>query len=508
MSAVHYLGVDLGTSSVKAVVVDADGRAQGSGAAGYGIARPAPGHAEQDVEDWWRAAIAAVRQALGAVAGGDAVQAIGLGGQMHGTVLLDEARGVLAPAVIWSDQRSRAEAREIDRILSGALRATAGGRAAPGFQAASLRWLQRHAPELWSRVRTVLLPKDWLRLRMTGELGTDPSDAAGTMLLDVPRREWSAPLLGALGVDRELLPEIRPATSRAGTLTAAAAAALGLRAGTPVIVGAADTACSALAAGVTAERQLLVTISSGGQVVQPAAQPRSAGHGRVHTFCSALEPGPGRAAWYRLGAILSAGSALSWLRDNVLGLAGPDAASWMDAAAAQSPPGARGLLFLPYLEGERTPHMDPAARAAFVGLTARHGRPELVRAVLEGVGLALADACAALAAEGPDVASIVVGGGGSRSALWRQILADILGLPLRPLLVAEQSACGAALLAAAGSGAGEAAELARRWVQLGSTVAPDPRRHALYCERLAAYRALYAPLRAARSTADDGGGPS
>lgn len=495
MSTSLLLGIDLGTSAVKALLTDLDGRVVGAGSAAYPILHPQPGFAEQDPHAWWRAMVDAVRQALAAAETGDdqsRVAAIGLSGQMHGTVLLGEDGEPLTPAVIWPDQRSAPQVQEITELIGPErLIGITGSPVATGFQAATLRWMQQERPDLWSRIRHVLLPKDYIRWRLTGRLASDPSDGSGALLLDVRARDWSAELLDAMEIPREWLPPVQASASVAGGLGAEAAAALGLPASTPVVTGAADTACSALGAGAVHPGRLLLTISTGGQLILPVERVQVDTRGRIHTFCAALEPGPGLAAWYQMGAVLSAGMALRWLRDNVLGLAGEDAYARMTDWAAAAPPGANGLLFLPYLAGERTPHMDPAARGLFLGLTVQHGRGELVRAVLEGVTFACFDAFQALAELGPAPDQVILAGGGAKSPLWRQIVADVFGRPVRPLQVSEQSALGACALAGLGAGLIGLEQVVDGWVAYGEAVEPDLARHGFYGERFALYQEAY-----------------
>jgi xylulokinase len=409
---------------------------------------------------------------------------------MHGTVLLGPDHAPLGPAIIWPDQRARRQVIEItDLVGAQRLVELTGSPVCTGFQAATVRWVQQERPDLWARTRMILTPKEDLRLRLTGEIGTDPSDGSGTLLLDVRSRNWSAEMLRALEIDEARLPSVQPSTALAGTLTDRAAFALGLPAGIPVVTGAADTACSAVGAGITGGETLLLTISTGGQLVLPAHEPHVDVEGRIHTFCGALSPAPGQAGWYQMAALLSAGMALRWLRDNVLGLKAPDAYEQMMAWAETSPPGAHGLLFLPYLAGERTPLMDPQARGLWLGLTAGHGRAELARSVMEGVALACHDACSVLEQIGAQPRRIVMAGGGARSALWRQIVADVFCLPVQQLQGADQSALGAALLA--GGGIGVLDPAAHRWASYGPALAPDDRRRALYEELLGLYREAY-----------------
>ena len=501
IATVHLLGIDLGTSSVKALLSTETGRILGWGSAGYPILRPHPGWAEQRPGDWWRATVAAVRQALSCARDTSApIAAVGLSGQMHGTVLLDRAGQLLAPAVIWPDQRSHRQVQEITgRIGADRLIELTGSPVATGFQAATIHWVQQERPGLWQQVHTVLLPKDYLRYRLTGETHTDPSDGSGTLLLDVRRRDWSPEVLAALDIDAARLPPVHPSAAVAGHLSRQAAEALGLPAGVPVVTGAADTACGALGAGTVDGRTLLLTISTGGQIVLPAPEVEVDRAGRVHTFCGALAPGPDQAGWYQMAAILCAGMALRWLRDQVFCVPGrPDGAAYarMVAWAEPVPAGARGLLFLPYLAGERTPHMDPQARGLFLGLTVGHGRAELVRAVLEGVVLACYDAYLVLAELGARPERIVVAGGGARSRLWQQIVADVFGLPVQRLQVGQQSALGAVLLAGGGAGLFAPASTARAWASYGPPVEPDDGRHATYQALFALFRGAYRKHRA------------
>ena len=488
----NLLAIDLGTSAVKALLVSGDGQVLGSGQAGYPIHHPAPGMAEQDPEEWWQAAIQAVRQALPGLPRGEEIAAIGLCGQMHGAVLLDEQEQLLAPAVIWPDQRTRPQGEEagaqigVDRLIE-----LTGSPAATGFQALTLRWFQQERTDLWRRVRKALLPKDYLRLRLTGRSATDPSDACGTLLLDVRTRDWSQEILNALGIDLAQLPPVQASQSIAGELLPDAAALLGLLAGIPVATGAGDTPAALLGAGVVDPEVLLLNISTGGQTALPIKEVAVDRAGRVHTFCTALEPGEGQAGWYLLGGTLSAGLSLRWLRDQVFGLRGEQAYEGMSALAAQVPPGARGLLFLPYLVGERTPHMDPQARGMFLGLTLQHGQAELVRAVMEGAVLACYEAYRVLLETGAAPGKLVLAGGGARSPAWRQIVADVFGLPVHRLAVADQSAAGAALLAGAGIGLFEPGLTALKWARYDSPIDPDPQNHSRYQEILPIFQRAY-----------------
>jgi len=485
------LGIDLGTGSVKAIVVDAaDGRILGQGSAPYPIERPVPGGAEQAPAAWWSATRAAVRHAV-LESGGANVAAISLSGQMHGTVTLGETGEPIGNAIIWEDTRSAGSAEVITREVGKTrLLAITGSPIAAGFQAATAHWLQRRQPERWHRTATLLLPKDWLRYRLTGAIATEPSDAASTLLLDRQTRDWSPVMLAAAGIERPQLPEIVPSGAVSGALSLAAAGALGLVPGTPVVAGSADAPAAALGAGITRPGELLVTISTGAQVLTPLAEPRFDSLGRLHTFCTPFEPGGWDAAWYCMGATMAAGLALRWLRDDVF--AGDLTYDDMTALAADVPIGAGGLLFLPYLAGERTPHLNPNARGAFIGLDAGHTRGHLIRAVLEGVSLSIFDAWTTLKEVMTTTPErIVLAGGGARSPCWRQLLADLFGLPVRPLHGGEQSAFGAALLAASALGR-DPAELAQRWVAYGVDVSPDRHAHERYQSLVPLFREAYA----------------
>ncbi|HEU0113743.1 MAG TPA: FGGY family carbohydrate kinase, partial [Thermomicrobiales bacterium] len=342
-----YLGLDLGTSAVKALVVDWAGKVRAVGAAEYPVLHPQPGWAEQDTATWWTATTTAARQALGAE---PRIAGIGVSGQMHGTVLLDERERPLAPAIIWADGRSQAQVEQITQAVGPErLIEIAGSPLAAGLQAATIAWLKEERSSLWWRTKRVLLPKDELRRRLTGEIATDPGDASGTLLLDARWRDWSPDLLAAVGVEPAKLPPVRPSASLAGALRPDAATELGLAPGTPVVVGSGDAPSGLLGAGIVDPATMLLSISTGAQAMIPALGVRPDPLGRTHAWCSALEPGAGRPGWYAMGATLAAGMALRWLRDELLGLTGADAYERMTGWASASPPGARGVLFLPYL---------------------------------------------------------------------------------------------------------------------------------------------------------------
>lgn len=471
----HLLGIDLGTSSVKAIIIDETATIIASAAREYRIRSPQPGWAEQSAQEWCQAVADACQEAI-ASREVDVV-AVGFSGQMHGTVLIDDELKPLGDAIIWPDRRAVEEVAHINATL-GDLAAKAGTLTATGFMAATLLWLQRHDPERLGAARYALLPKDYVRLRLTGVVGTDTTDASSTGLFDVGLRRWSAEICAALGLPLELLPPVHNPAEVVGALTPDAAEALGLPAGILVVAGAADQAAQAVGNGLLAPGQGSVTVGSGGQVFVPLSAPTV--DLRLHTFCHAP---PQR--WYQMGAMLTAGLSLRWLRD----LLGDSSFAELEYAVSEAPPGAQGLYFLPYLSGERAPLNDPLARGCFIGLTLEHDRRHLARAVMEGVGFALRQIITLM--EAP-ITNLLAVGGGLGSPVWRQIVADILGHPLRRPTGHERSGVGAALMAGIG------AEVFPDYDAVGAlimppeqTTTPDPNRAAFYAERYQRYTQLY-----------------
>ncbi len=486
------LSLDLGTTSLKALIVDAEGTILAQAEEAYAVHTPQPGWAEQNPDDWWHAAITATRACL-RQADAMAIRAIGLSGQMHGTVLLDDHGTLLTPAVIWADQRSGSQAQEIEeRVGRARLAQIAGSGVAAGFMAATLVWFQRHRPMLWRQIRWALLPKDWLRWRLTGRFTSEASDAAGTLLADIRRRTWSAELLQTLGINPAILPPVLESGDVAGELTEEAAQALGLPPGIPVIAGGADQATGALGSGVIDPGTVLVTLGTGGQLVSPLDHVRVDPQLRLHTFCHAL---PQR--WYLLGAVLSAGLAFRWLRDQVLTFAPERGYEQMTALAETVPPGAEGLLWVPHLVGERTPYMDPLARGVLLGLTLRHGRAHLIRAMMEGIALNLRNAFEVFRELDVVPNRLIMAGGGARSPLWRQIMADVFNQEVVPLAVEAQSALGAAILAGAAVGLfPDAATASRQLARYGPPVHPHAKHVAIYAELFDLFRSVYPRHRA------------
>ncbi|MCO6449815.1 MAG: xylulokinase [Caldilineales bacterium] len=484
------LGIDLGTSSLKAVVADADGALRAVESREYPIHQLQPGWAEQDVGDWERAMFAAVRGVLersGVVPG--QIAAIGLSGQMHGTVCIDGWDEALRPAIIWADRRSAAEVEEIEKRLGrGFLARETGNPLATGFMLPTWLWLREHEPETARRTAHLLLPKDYLRLRLTGEVGSEPSDASATGLFNPTQGDWSQPLMDALEIQSALLPPIFPSGSAAGRLVEHAARETGLLPGTPVVFGGGDQACQALGNGIIQPGNLSCTIGTGGQLLAPTVTPMPDPELRLHLY-NHVEPG----LFFSMGAILSAGLSLRWLRDNVL--AGLDYQELADLAAT-APPGCEGLIFLPHLAGERTPHMDPNARGAFVGLTLRHTRAHLARAVMEGVVFALRQALDLMLDLGIPAERLVASGGGTAHPLWLQLQADIFDRPVYRTRTVEAAAVGAAMLAGIGADVfADAADAVRRVVRWhDEIIPPQPANVARYQQIYNIFTELYLAL--------------
>ena len=413
------------------------------------FASPGPAWAEQDPDDWWRAARAAVKEVLaagGASAG--QIACIGLSGQMHGAVLLDRDGAVVRPSIIWCDQRTAEQCRWLDAEIGPArLLELTSNPALTNFTLTKLLWVRQHEPEAWARVRHVLLPKDYIRFRLSGALAIDVADASGTLLLDVSERTWSDGMLEATGIPRDLLPEVFESPAVCARVSRDAAALTGLREGTPIVAGAGDQAAGAVGMGITRPGAVSVTIGTSGVVFAATELPALDRRGRIHTFCHAI---PGR--WHVMGVTQAAGLSLRWLRDQWQAGEGDAAYDRLTAEAATVPPGADGVLWAPYLMGERTPHCDPDVRGALLGLSASHTRGHVVRAVLEGVAFSLRDSFAIFAELGVPVTRIIVGGGGARSPLWRQIQADAYGHPVETVEAEEGAAYGAAVLAGVGAG--------------------------------------------------------
>jgi xylulokinase len=487
----YLMGIDVSTTATKALLIDEQGAVIGVAAAEYGFETPHPLWSEQDPALWWHGTVQSIRSLL-ADTGVDpgAVAGVGLTGQMHGLVLLDADGTVLRPSILWNDQRTAAQCDEIrTRVGKERLIQLTGNDALTGFTAPKILWVRQHEPEVYSRTRHILLPKDYVRLILTGEYAMDKADGAGTLLLGLQTREWSTEVLERLEIPAEWLPPTYEGPAITGHLTDAAAAATGLRAGTPVMAGGGDQAAQATGVGAVEEGIVALTLGTSGVVFASVNEPFYEPAGRLHAFCHAL---PNR--WHLMGVMLSAAGSLRWYRDTLM--PGRDYDSLL-APAAEITPGSDGLLFLPYLTGERTPHPDPLARGAFVGLTVRHSQPHLTRAVLEGVGFGLRDSFELMKGVGLGaIHQVRVSGGGARSPLWRQILADILNSELVTVNTTEGAAYGAALLAGVGAGIWPAVESAcRQTIRITGSTQPDTGAAERYEASYAQYRALYPTLK-------------
>jgi len=448
----HVLGIDVGTGATRAVIMDESGRIAASATEEHeAFASPKIGWAEQRPEDWWRAAKIAIRKALAiGNLGGNRISCIGFSGQMHGAVMLDNFDEVVRPALIWCDVRTEKQCKQLNlQIGAEKLIELTCNRALANFTLTKLLWTRENEPENWARVRSVMLPKDYVRLKLTGERATDLTDASGTLMLDVARRKWSAEVLQAVQLDESLLPSLYESPEVCGKISAAGAEATGLQAGTPVVAGAGDQAAGAVGMGIVMPGAVSATIGTSGVVFAATDRPALDPKGRLHTFCHAI---PGR--WHVMGVTQAAGLSLRWFRDCFGSRSAEhngDSYDHLTQEAATVPPGAEGLLWAPYLMGERTPHLDPNARAALVGLTASHTRAHVIRAILEGVTFSLRDTFSIFAEMNVPVNCIRLGGGGARSPLWRQIQADIYRNDVEIVEAEEGAAYGAAMLGGVGA---------------------------------------------------------
>ena len=485
----YVVGIDASTTATKAVLVDEAGTVVGIGSSAYGYDIPQPGWTEQSADLWWDGAVIAIREVLASTGvAGEEVAAVGLTGQMHGLVLLDDADRVLRPAILWNDQRTAHACDEIrEAVGPERLIAITGNTALTGFTAPKLVWVRDHEPEVWSRVAHVLLPKDYVRLRLTGEHALDKADGAGTLLFDLDARDWSPAVLDALRIDRRWLPPTFEGPEVTGRVTPAAAGATGLRAGTPVVAGGGDQSANAVGVGAVEPGVVALSLGTSGVVFATTERALRDPAGQVHAFCHAV---PGR--WHLMTVMLSAAGSLRWFRDTLA--PGEDFGPLVGSATAASA-AFDGLFFLPYLTGERSPHPDPQARGAFVGLSITQERPHLTRAVLEGVAFGLRDGLDQMTATGmPAPAQIRASGGGTASPLWRQILADVLDAELATVSTTEGAAFGAALLGGVGAGWHPSVEdAAAAFVRVSPAASPGPDAPR-YAEAHATYRSLYPAL--------------
>lgn len=453
----YLLGIDLGTSGTKTVLFDLNGKTIASETVEYPLYQPLNGWAEQDPEDWWKATVETTKAVL-KKSGADAseIGGIGVSGQMHGLVMLDSENRVLRKSIIWCDQRTASQCDEItEKLGRKRLIEITANPALTGFTASKILWVRENEPELYEKCCHILLPKDYVRFMLTGEYATEVSDASGMQLLNVPKRCWSDEVLSKLDIDKSLLGKVYESPEITGKVHKKAAELTGLREGTPVVGGAGDNAAAAVGTGVVRDNRAFTTIGTSGVVFAHSSKVQIDPKGRVHTFCSAV---PGE--WHMMGVTLAAGLSLKWFRDNFCSkemeeaaAKGVDPYQIMDEEAAKIKPGCDRLLYLPYLMGERTPHLDPDCRGVFFGLSAMHTRAHLLRAVMEGVSYSLLDCTKILRELGVNVSEMIACGGGGTSALWRKMLSDMFGCNVYTVNSKQGPALGVALLAGVGSGA-------------------------------------------------------
>lgn len=501
----YLLGVDLGTSGTKTVLFDLQGCAVASALQEYPLEQPRNGWAEQDPECWWKAARETIRQVLKKSGISPAqIRGLGISGQMHGLVLLDEQGNVLRKAILWCDGRTQAECDEITQTIGQErLIRISANPALPGFTAGKILWVRRHEPEIWSKVRHILLPKDYVRFRLTGEYAAEMSDASGTNLLDVPGRKWSNEILNALEIDPPLLPPLVESNETAGTITAEAAAETGLQMGMPVAAGAGDNAAAAVGMGVVENGKAFTTIGTSGVVFAHADQVQIDPAGRVHTFCAAV---PG--AYTVMSCTLAAGLSLKWFRDQfcqaecrAAAQMGEDPYMLMNQQASQSPIGANRLLFLPYLMGERSPLLDADARGGFIGLSGIHQRRDLLRAVMEGVIYSQRQNLDVLRGMNIAPESMLACGGGAKSPFWRQMMADVFAMPVKTVDNPEGPALGAAILAGVAAGVyADVPSACSNLIRENAPLLPGASRHEEYEKYYSLYCFLYPALKAAYHT--------
>ena len=494
----YVIGIDIGTSGTKTALFDERGVKVASKTVEYPLYQPKEDWAEQEPRDWWGATVEGIR-AVTAGIDKSGIVGVGLSGQMHGLVMLDGDGEVLRRSIIWCDQRTSRQCDEITELVGAdRLMEITKSPALTGFTASKILWVREHEPEIYEKCRTILLPKDYIRYMLTGERATEVSDASGMQLLDIGGRDWSAEVTDALGIDRGMLGKVYESHEVTGRISAAASEVTGLPAGIPVVGGAGDNAASAVGCGVVKGGRAFTTIGTSGVVFAHSPGLACDPKGRMHSFCAAV---PGE--WHVMGVVQSAGLSLRWFRDQFCSAEqaladerGVDVYKVMDEVASKSAVGSGKLLFLPYLMGERTPHLDPCAKGAFIGLTSTHTRGDMLRAVMEGVTFALRDSLELFSAAGITVGDMMACGGGASSPLWRQMLADVFGCPVRTAASNEGGALGAAILAAVGAGIySDVREACDAVIGEGSVCEPDAERGRRYSELYAIYTRLYGRLK-------------
>ncbi len=494
-----FLGIDIGTSAVKCILVDEQGNVNNGYSVEYPLLTPHPGWAEQHPEDWWNATVQCVSRLLqSSGVRGTEVIGVGLSGQMHGSVFLDEHLNVIRPALLWCDQRTAAECEWIERTIGkDRLGVLTGNKALTGFTAPKVVWLRNNEPDNYSKVAHLILPKDYVRLKLTGALGMDMADASGTLLLDVAHRRWSEEVVNELGIPLNWLPPLYESSDIAGYVLAEAAALTGLAEGTPVVAGGGDQACGAVGVGVVKRGIASVALGTSGVVFVHDESYQVDDQFRLHSFCHGVH-----GKWHRMGVMLSAGGSFQWWKNHFgyeeqqrADQEGNDVYEHLTALAETAPLGSEGLLFLPYLTGERTPYPDPKARGGFIGLNVRHGKAHLTRAVLEGITFGLRDSLELMKESAVEISELRVNGGGARSPFWRQMIADIFGYPVVNVNSTDGPAYGAAIMAASGVLKQDISALCDRWIRVVDRTEPDAANSSRYESYYRIYRSLYPALK-------------
>jgi xylulokinase len=496
----YFLGADIGTSGTKTILCTETGEILASATEEYPLSQPKPNWSEQEPADWWKATKATIRAVIGkaGIKGGE-VSGIGLSGQMHGAVLLDKAHQVLRPAILWNDQRTGAECQQITSTIGAKrLLELTCNPALTGFTAPKILWVRNNEPDVYEKTAKVVLPKDYIRFRLTGTFATEVSDASGTLLFDVKNRCWSKQVLAALQLDPSLLPECYESQEVSGRVRAEVAAELGIPKGTPVVGGGGDQASIAVGNGIVRTGVISATLGTSGVVFAFCDEVQTDPLGRVHTFCHAV---PGK--WHVMGVMLSAGGSFQWFRNNlgepektVAQKKGVDPYEVLCCEAEKAKPGSEGLFFLPYLTGERTPHANPNAKGGWIGLTARHSKADMIRSTLEGITYGMKDSLEIIKGMNVPVNEIRVSGGGANSPFWRQLQADVYGQDVVTINASEGGALGVALLAAVGTGAFSSVEEAcDAVIRVTSTSVTNPETAGLYEKYYPIYGALYQHLK-------------
>lgn len=497
---IYFIGIDVGTTGAKVVLMDMNGAVITTASNEYPMHNPHLFWSEQDPDDWWNASCKSLQAVIaqGKVKTAE-IKGIGLTGQMHGLVTLDKNNKVLYPCIMWNDQRTAAECEEITNLIGGnKLLSLTGNPVLPGFTAPKILWLKKNKPDIYSRIRKVLLPKDYIRFKLTGEFFSDVSDASGTSLLNVKERSWSNEILNKLDIPSSWMPEVVESVSPTAAVSKSAASATGLIEGTPVFAGGGDQAAGAVGAGAVKEGIVSIVLGTSGVVFTHSDNFRVEPEGKLHAFCHSVPD-----TWHLMGVTLSAAGSFRWYRDTFAGeekteaaLTGKDVYEILTTSAASVPAGCEGLFFLPYLTGERTPHPDPHAKGAFVGLNVRHSKNHLTRAVMEGVAYSLRDCYELILNLGIKAESVIISGGGAKSSLWRSIISDMFDAEINTLSCTEGAPYGAAILAAVGTGNySDVIEACNKMLRKETSIQPDTAKTELYSELYVVYKDLYPRLK-------------